>query len=221
MPDTGATRTRAVSSTASESVTPPSSLIPAHAPHQTPLVAFGLSPIQRVLAGCCEPLLGDGGSRRYLRSLCVGAWTSTPPRLTGALARFFPVSVGLTSVLTRSARDTLPAMQLPQGGSFRGCSHSIKFRLPRSLGPPIAPTAVALRHRAAGPFTPRNGPEVSLGNCGIATCLNRATGTAGLPPARLRPCRPLQSGRDAARAAVGGGFPAPLFRSRDGFTVPP
>ena len=46
--------------------------------------------------------------------------------------------------------------------------------------------------RAAGPFTPRNGPVVTDRNCGIATRLNRATGAAGLSPARLRPCRPLQ-----------------------------
>jgi hypothetical protein len=30
------------------------------------------------------------------------------------------------------------------------------FRLPCLLGPPVAPTAVCLAHRAAGPFTPRN-----------------------------------------------------------------
>ena len=47
------------------------------------------------------------------------------------------------------------------------------------------------RPRAAGPFTPRNGPTVTRRNCGIATCLNRAIGTAGLSPAGLRPCRPL------------------------------
>jgi len=28
--------------------------------------------------------------------------------------------------------------------------------------------------------------------CGIATCLNRATGTTGLSPAGLRPCRLLR-----------------------------
>jgi hypothetical protein len=46
-------------------------------------------------------------------------------------------------------------------------------------------------HRAAGPFTPRNGPGVTPRNCGIATCLNRATGTVGLSPTGLWPCRPL------------------------------
>src|ERR1700682_5290277 len=31
-----------------------------------------------VLAGCCEPLLGIAPSRRYLCSLCIGAWIRTP-----------------------------------------------------------------------------------------------------------------------------------------------
>ena len=81
------------------------------------------------------------------------------------------------------------------------------FRLPCLLGPPIAPTAAALVRRAAGPFTPRNEPGITPRSCGIATCLMRATGTVGLAPTGLWPCRPLQSGRNTARAAVGGEFP--------------
>ena len=37
--------------------------------------------IRPIFAGCCQPLLEDGPSRRYLRSLCQVAWTPTPPRL--------------------------------------------------------------------------------------------------------------------------------------------
>ena len=85
------------------------------------------------------------------------------------------------------------------------------FRLPCSLDPPIAPTAV-VTHGAAGPFTPRNGPEVAPRNCGIATCLNRATDTAGLSPAGPWPCRPLPSGRSMARAPVAEGFQRHPFR---------
>jgi len=60
--------------------------------------------VQQVFAGCCVPLLGDGPSRRYLLNLYMGAWTRTPPRFSGAFARFFPENIGLTSVLTGSAR---------------------------------------------------------------------------------------------------------------------
>jgi len=39
---------------------------------------------------------------------------------------------------------TTPTMQLQQGTNSRGCSHSVMFRLPRSLDPQVAPTAEAL-----------------------------------------------------------------------------
>jgi hypothetical protein len=61
-------------------------------------------PRQKVLAGCCQSLLDIGLSRRYLLNLSIGAWTHTPPRFSGALARFFPENFGLTLVCTSSAR---------------------------------------------------------------------------------------------------------------------
>jgi hypothetical protein len=67
------------------------SLIPAHAPDLNPLASFGPSQgclVPRVFAGCYVPLLGVGPSRRYLHSLCAGAWTLTPRRLFGALTDF-------------------------------------------------------------------------------------------------------------------------------------
>ena len=141
MPETGVTRLRVVSSTTSESITPPSLLLRTHAPHHNPLAALGLHPIQRVFAGCDEPLLEGGGSRRYLHNPCMGAWVRTPPRLPGACTRFFPGNFGLTHGKKRSARGKIPAMRFPQGITFRGCNHSFMFRLPCSLGPQVAPTA--------------------------------------------------------------------------------
>ena len=85
--------------------------------------------------------LGVGPSRHYLCNLCAGAWTPTPWRPSGAFARFFPKGTGLTSDVTSSARQTIPIMQLQPGYIFRGCSHSLMFRLPRSLDPQVAPTA--------------------------------------------------------------------------------
>ena len=124
-------------------VTRPSSLRLTHAPHQNAPADFRLRLIRQVLAGCCEPLLQVGGSRRYLHEPCIGAWTPTPPRSAGALTRFFPADIGLIARFTGSARETLPAMQLQRGGFFRGCSHSFTFRLPCSLDPLAAPTAEA------------------------------------------------------------------------------
>jgi len=97
--------------------------------------------VRRVFAGCYQSLLGVGPSRHYLCNPCVGAWTHTPPCLSGASTHFFPESNGLTPRETRSAHETVPAMRLPQGAVFRGCSHSITFRLLHSLGLQVAPTA--------------------------------------------------------------------------------
>ncbi len=123
-----------------------------------------------VFAGCCEPLLQTGPSRHYLCNLCPGAWTPTRRRSPGALARFFPGDVGLTSQRTGSARQTIPAWQLPQGGLFPGCSHSLMFRLPDSLGLQVAPAASfegrpGRLHRASLGWLPAP-------SCGIATCVN-------------------------------------------------
>ena len=103
--------------------------------------------VRRVFAGCHQSLLGDGPSRHYLCNPCVGAWTHTPPCPPGAYTHFFPESNGLTPQETRSAHDTIPAMRLPQGAGFRGCSHSFTFRLLHSLGLQVAPTA---KHNARG-----------------------------------------------------------------------
>ena len=123
-----------------------------------------------VFAGCCEPLLQTGPSRHYLCNPCPGAWTPTRRRSPGALARFFPGDVGLTSQRTGSARQTIPAWQLPQGGLFPGCSHSLMFRLPDSLGLQVAPAASfegrpGRLHRASLGWLPAP-------SCGIATCVN-------------------------------------------------
>ena len=79
-------------------------------------------------------------------------------------------------------------------GKFRGCSHSLMFRLHNSLGPQVAPTArpqSVLGGRAI--YTRPNSESLPAPSTGIATCLIRATGTAGLAPAGWRPCRLLLS----------------------------
>ena len=143
-----------------------------------------------VFAGCCQPLLGDGPSRRYLHNPCVGAWTPTPPRSAGALTRCLPGGHRPHLSFNRFGAQSSPRRGFDVVLQFRGCSHFFMFRLPHLLDPPVVPTA-GNDSQAAGPFTPRNGLGVTPKSCGIATCLNRAIGTAGLAPARLWPCRPL------------------------------
>jgi hypothetical protein len=135
---------RDISLITSEGITPPSSLIRTHAPDQTPPVLFDYL-IGRVFAGCCQSLLGDGPSRRYLCNPCTGAWTLTPGCLSGAFIRFFPKSYSLTLVAPSSAHPTLAAMPLLRRPYFRSGSHSVRFRLPCLLAPQVTPTAQTRR----------------------------------------------------------------------------
>jgi hypothetical protein len=115
--------------------------------------------VQAIFAGCRQSLLEIGPSRRYLRSLCQGAWTLTPQRSldisacvpAGAPEETGTKDIGLAQGRPGSARQTLPAMQLQQGVVFRGGSHSLMFRLPDSLGPQIAPTTARRCIRTAPP----------------------------------------------------------------------
>jgi hypothetical protein len=99
--------------------------------------------LRRVFAGCRQSLLGVGPSRHYLCNPCVGAWTPTPRSPSSALARFFLEGNGLTSSVKGSAHRNNPCNATSTGSCFRGCSHSLMFRLPRSLDPQVAPTAEA------------------------------------------------------------------------------
>src|SRR5260370_11109037 len=68
------------------------------------------------------------------------------------------------------------------------------FRIHNSLGPQVAPTGrpqSVLGGRAI--YTRPNAESLPAPSTGIATCLIRATGTAGLAPAGLRPCLLLPS----------------------------
>jgi hypothetical protein len=148
--------------------------------------------LRQVFAGCHQSLLEDGPSRHYLCNPCVGAWTPTPQCSSGALARFFPEDNGLTSDVTGSAHQTLPIMQLQPGIEFRGCSHSLMFRLPRSLDHQVAPTAVLKRSERPGRLHRASLGWLPAPRCGITTYPTRATDTAGLSPAGLQPCRLLR-----------------------------
>jgi hypothetical protein len=111
-------------------------------PHPSRLPRF-VSLVPPVFAGCGQPLLGWAPSRRYLRIPCTVAWTRTPRCSPGA----YPL-------LPQGQRPRHSVKQLgtPKNlcdatsteRKFRGCSHSLMFRLLYLLGPPVAPTASPL-----------------------------------------------------------------------------
>ena len=156
-----------------------------------PSSRLGFRLVHAVFAGCCQPLLGDGPSRRYLCDPCVGARTHTPPHSSAACVRCLTEDAGLTPRETGSTRGFTPTRQLRWGAVYRGCSHSFTFGLLRSLDLQIAPTAApkgaeppGLSHHAEPGRLPDPGS-------GVASCPTRTTDTAGLSPAGSQPCRLL------------------------------
>ena len=92
LPSTSVTQDGVVSSTTSKGVTPSSSLLRAHAPNQFPPLEFmypHLSP--EVRAGCCEPLLETGSSRRYLCKCFSGCLSHGSRRVAGCVCLFLPL----------------------------------------------------------------------------------------------------------------------------------
>ena len=183
-------------------VTPSSSLRRAHAPDPNPSHRLWFPSFDESSQVAVSPCWEIGPSRRYLHNPCMGAWTRTPPRSTGAFTRFVPDGHRPHLSFHRFGAQNPQRRDFYVGPFFRGCSHFLMFRLPYSLGPLTAPTAVgSVSHQAAGPFTPRNGRAVACSNCGIATCLNRVINMTGLAPVGLWPCRPLPEARRARRRA--------------------
>ena len=92
LPGTSVIHARVVSCTTSKGVTPSSSLLRAHAPNQLPPPEFvypHLSP--EVFAGCCEPLLETGSSRRYLYMSFPGCLSHGSRRVVGCLCLLLPL----------------------------------------------------------------------------------------------------------------------------------
>src|SRR5215469_4793133 len=137
-----------------EDITPPSSLIWAHAPLPlgSPLLRllalFGES-LQVVTSPCCPRQLPDVISS----SLFLDAGSPTP-----AVHRVLaPVSSTVPSAFPNGKMGRLPAV-IPLettscGGEFRGCRYFVMFRPPSLLAPQIVPTAAKNSRRAAGAFT--------------------------------------------------------------------
>jgi hypothetical protein len=142
LPARGITSHAMASHTMSEGITPPSQLLRAHAPDHNPPPKFRaphLYPV--VFAGCCQPLLGDGPSRRSLResvSACLALYPGASP---GAHTRFFPGDIGLHCLGISSATHNDPYSDFGTGriselSVIRSCSGRRICSPPRSLLPP-------------------------------------------------------------------------------------
>lgn len=105
-----------------------------------PPSGFGSGLAQKVFAGCCQPLLGTGPSRRYLCQsfpTCLDLYSGCSQ---GARARYFPQDIGLPREWSGSARRGSPTAT-SVGTTFRSCSHLLMFRPTGLLATPVAPTS--------------------------------------------------------------------------------
>jgi hypothetical protein len=118
------------------------------------LPSFGLSLVRGVSAGCYQPLLPTGPSRRYLCESFPGCLGPCHGGTAECTCLFLPPRHRPSPV---HYRGRLPAFPRPKrfhdGSPFRDCSHSFMFRPPSLLASPIVPTPATYRRRAAEAFT--------------------------------------------------------------------
>jgi hypothetical protein len=161
-------------------------------------------PQHQVCAGCCQPLLGEGPSRRYLCVSFPACLDLYPGGSCGAPTRFFPHDSGLPPVRTGSALHnvrTATSVRRP----FRGCSHSLMFRPAGLLTTPVAPTATDTSVWQPWFLRPSLSWFVTSPRPGYAIRLNRAIdGIGTFTLLDTQPCRLLPE--QLAAFALSGGL---------------
>ena len=110
--------------------------------HPTPASCLGITLVHQVFAGCCQPRLGVGPSRRSLCDSFSTCLDPYPGGSWGALTRFFPHDNGLPDVRARSAPGHFPH------SNFRAELVFGAAAIRSSSGPPIgSPSRLLLPQR--------------------------------------------------------------------------
>ena len=90
LPDVGVTAIRETCTASCGDITPRSQLLQTHASIPLALLSFGLSLVRGVLAGCYQPLLRAGPSRRYLCESFPGCLGLYHGGFAECICRFLP-----------------------------------------------------------------------------------------------------------------------------------
>ena len=136
LPDVGVTSIRETCTVSSEDITPRSSLLQTHSsiPCSSPLLRpFGL--VRGVFAGCYQPLLLPGFSRRYLCESFLGCLVPCPGGPTDCLCLFLRLCHRPTPGPQRIGFPLLPAKQLFRGSHFETADIPLRSSL-RVCSPP-------------------------------------------------------------------------------------
>jgi hypothetical protein len=171
LPNLGVTSVGETWSVSWEGVTPPSSLVLAHAPLPLGslllrfLASFGES-LQVVTSPCCPRQLPDVIPRTF-------PWMLDPlPRRYPACSRLFlPRCHRPSPTECGSASRIYPANDFSQG-NFRGCRYFVMFRPPSLLAPRIVPTAASTAAGQLGLLSPGLSCFVASTRPGYANRLN-------------------------------------------------
>jgi hypothetical protein len=193
LPVASVTRDRVASGTTWKDITPSSSLLRAHAPNQLPPPEFVYPHLfPEVFAGSCEPLLGTGSSRRYLRNSFLRCLALNPDGPTECTCLFLPrrhwPSLDPSQVgLPLYPRTRFSAVR------FRGCHRTfLSFQPPSLLVSQIVPTAANFAGRPRR-LLPGRTCFVTSARTGYAIRLIQAIdGERTFTFPDLRPCRLLQ-----------------------------
>src|SRR5260370_21017815 len=109
----------------SESVPPPSYPLRTHAPIPSACLSFGLSLVRGVLAGCDQPLLPTGCSRRYLCESFLGCLVPCPGGSTECIYLFLPLCLRPSPPREWVGFPLLPANTTFRGGGFEAADISL------------------------------------------------------------------------------------------------
>jgi hypothetical protein len=129
--------------------------------------------VRGVLAGCYQPLLPTGFSRRYAANLSSDAWSHAPAVPQNVCACFLFRVIGLPQLESGSASRCYPQHDFSRTRS-RGCRHSFMFRPPSLLASQVVPTAVRTATGQLRLLRPGRTCFVTSARTGYASRLNQA-----------------------------------------------
>ena len=184
-PSPGATLQRVMCSITSVAVTPPSSLLRAHAPDRSPSRRLRFYARLRVFTGCCRPRLGLDLSRPYLCKSFPGCLAPYPGCLPRCTCSFLPLdprpSLSLKQVGFSASSRTATSVRTHISG-LQAFSYVQTSRFARHPG---RSHHHGLRREAAVTFTSGHRTVSHFPHSGYATRLNRAIDGRGLSPPRF------------------------------------
>ena len=130
-------------------------------PQPSPCLRLPLAP--RVCAGCGQPRLGGGPSRRDLCGSCPPCVDLDPGGSCGASTRFFPHDSGLPRVRTGAALHSVPDSDV-RTPRFCGATVRRAWAGPAVCSPPRSLLPIRPSRMAAVPF-----PSQPLAGCSLPT----------------------------------------------------